>query len=561
MENKLKNIFNLSKVFIKENENNLKIINEKNKNINKKSLLFWIYIILFFGITYASNEVVTYMVKIGKPEIFLNGYLLFLQILIILRTIMVSINIFYFSKEIESVLHLPFKPIEILISKFNTILFMVYEIELIFGLIPLFIYGINVHAELLYFINLILILIIFPIFAILIVSIIMIFLMKTIKLFKNKDLMQIIISFILVFLIMFFVNKATEYIFNNVENITENQEEVLNNINEKIIEINKYFVNINPARKILENKNIFKILLYFLELILINLIGFLLFIFLGNKLYLKQLLKANFYYKKKKNKKVKLNKKTRKNKKGISYIKKEFKLLYKNPLFFIQSIYPVILMTVIVSILIIVLVPAFIEAAQTTEQKEILEELEFDIEAACIIIGGIQVVGLFNYTSVTAISREGKNAFVIKYLPVSLFKQIIYKSIPQIFINTICSGIILAVIKYVIPAIEIKYILIMFLISFLLNIINSIILILIDLLMPKLEWDAEYEILRNNKNKLLQYVLIIINILFLIYIEKVFEDYNLDISLWIFIGSLILILFIFNFIIWKFKNKLFKKIN
>ena len=92
-------------------------------------------------------------------------------------------------------------------------------------------------------------------------------------------------------------------------------------------------------------------------------------------------------------------------------------------------------------------------------------------------------------------------------------------------------------------------------------IINSFILTLIDLLMPKLEWDSEYEILKNSKNKLLQYVLIVFNVLFLNYIEKIFKKSNLDKSLYIFIGILICILIIFNILFSKFKNKLYKNIN
>ena len=142
MKDKLKNIFNLSKLYIKENDASIELINMQTKKINKKSYLFWVYIILFFGITYLSSEIISYAVKIGKPEIFLNGFLLALEILIIIRTIMVSMNVFYFSKDIENILHLPIKPIEILVSKFSTILFMNYEFELIFALAPLFIYGI-----------------------------------------------------------------------------------------------------------------------------------------------------------------------------------------------------------------------------------------------------------------------------------------------------------------------------------------------------------------------------------------------------------------------------------
>ena len=553
MKEKLKNICNLSKVFLKENDNNLRLIYKKDK-LNKKSLLFWLYIILLFGIIYISSETVDYMIKIGKPEIFLNMMLLFINILVIIRTIMVSLNIFYFSKEIENILHLPFKPIEILVSKLITVLLMNYEIIAIFGIIPLIIYGIYTRVSLIYFLNLFFILIILPIFSVLIVSTIMMLLMKFLKRFKNKDLMQITVSFILIFGIMTLLNNAFDGIFSNLKNISENQILFLNNINEKIININKYFISINPLSEILQFKNI---IINYLKLILINLIAFLLFIFFGNKLYLKQLLKANFYYK---NKKIKNKIKIKKNNKKISYIKKEFKLLYKNPLFLIQSIYPVILFTIIICILITTLVPQYRELLNKEEYKEILSQLKFDFEVVCLIIGGIQIIGLFNYTSITAISREGKNAYVMKYLPIDLYKQFIYKNIPQIFINTILSVIILFAIKFQIPEIENNYYLIIFILSFLMTIINSFLLVLIDLLLPKIDWDAEYEILKNNKNKILQYVLIIFNILFLIYFKKLFENNNLNKSLLIFMTFLIFTFIILNILINKYKNKLFKKI-
>ena len=557
MNEKLKNVFNLSKLYIKENDASLKIINFETKKINKKSFLFWIYVVLFFGIIYLSSEVISYVIKIGKPEIFLNGFLLFLDILIIMRTIMVSLNVFYFSKDIENVLHLPIKPIEILGSKFNTILFMNYEFELIFAVVPLFIYGIYNYMNLSYYFNIILILIFFPLFATMVVSIIMIILMKTIKLFKNKDLMQIIISFILVFALMSFASRAIEYVFNNAEHIEQNQEIILNKINEKIISINKFFLNINPVTNILQHN---KIIINYLKIFFINICTFFVFIYVGNKFYLKQLLKANFYYKNKKNKATNLNKRVKKNRVVVSYIKKEIKTLIKNPLFFIQCVYPVIMMTVLASLLIIGIVPVFREMVQKEEYAEIRESLNFDIEALCIVLGGVQIIGLFNYTSITAFSREGKNSYVMKLLPISLVKQFIYKNIPQIFLNVICSLAILTVINIKIPEIGFRYIWVMFGLSVLLTIINSFILCLIDLIMPKLKWDSEYEILKNNKNKLLQYVLIIFNILFLIFVKDLFEKHNLNISLGVFAGMLVFIIVIFNVLICKYKNKLYRKI-
>lgn len=559
--NKLKNIFNLSKFYIKENEASASII-KKNplKSENKKGILF-LYIILIFGILYLSTEIISYIVKLGKPEIFLNIFLLLLNVLIIMKTVMVSLNVFYFSKNIESVLHLPLKPSEILISKFNTLLFMNYEIEIIIALIPLLVYGALTSAGLLYYINTIIILLIFPIFSTLVVSIIMIIMMKTIKFFKNKDLMQVIISFVFICIIVILVNYASKNIFNNLDGLKENKEIVLNSINEKILGINKYFYNINPTSIILQENGFLISLINYIKLIFINICAFGLFIILGNRLYLKQLLNAKFYYKVKKLKEINLNRKCKKNSIGISYLKKEIKILIKNPMFFIQCIYPVIIITFLIVVFAVSLIPVFRAVLQKEEFNEIRESLRFDIEAVCLIIGTVQIVGLFNYTAITSFSREGKNAYIIKILPIDLFRQFIYKSIPQIIINTIASIIIFLVINYKISEIGIAYIAIMFVLSTILIIINSFILCLIDLFMPKLDWDGEYEILKNNKNKLLQYVLIVFNILFLILIKEIFEKIELNISLVIILAIFIVILVSFGFIINKNKRNLFKRIN
>lgn len=559
--NKLKNIFNLSKLYLMENESRTSII-KKNplKSENKRGILF-LYIILIIGILYLSTEIISYIVKLGKPEIFLNIFFLLLNVLIIMKTVMVSLNVFYFSNNIENVLHLPLKPSEILISKLNTLLFMNYEIEIIIALIPLLVYGALTSAGLMYYINTIIILLIFPIFSTLVVSIIMIIMMKTIKFFKNKDLMQVIISFVFICIIVILVNYASKNIFNNLDGLKENKEIVLNSINEKILGINKYFYNINPTSIILQENGFFISLINYIKLIFINICAFALFIILGNRLYLKQLLKAKFYYKVKKLKEIDLNRKCKKNSIGISYLKRELKLLIKNPMFFIQSIYPVIIITFLFVVLAVTLIPVFRDVLQKEEFNEIRESLRFDIEAVCLIIGTVQIVGLFNYTAITSFSREGKNAYIIKILPIDLFRQFIYKSIPQIIINTIASIIIFLVINYKISEIGIAYIAIMFVLSTILIIINSFILCLIDLFMPKLDWDGEYEILKNNKNKILQYVLIVFNILFLILIKGIFKKVELNISFAIIFIIFIVILFSFIFIINKNKRNLYKRIN
>lgn len=545
----LKNIKNLSALFIKDRSSHIDLF--KNKKINKKSMWFWIILALIIALGYLSFEIVNYLKKLGSPQIFLQGFFLFLGGIIIIQAIMLTINIMYFSKDLELILPMPFKPLEILISKFNTILFFLYSTELMLAVVPLFMYGVIVSYNLLFFIKMIIALIIFPVFFALIVSMITLILVKYIGIIGNKDVIQIFFTLLLIVILFVGINYIVKI------SIDEEVDEKVSILESKLTGISKYFLTITPTVNILQKKEFFKSFLNVIYLIVINLFTFLLFIFIGKRTYLKQLLKINFYYKKRKKIKIDLNKNCKNNKIYSAYIKKEFKQIFKVPVYFIQCIYPIIITTFSVCVMIAGVLPYFKKVAI---EKNLLEGISFNIEAVILILGILQLIGLINKTTVTAISREGKNAFVMKYLPIDFYKQFIYKNIPQILVNTICSFIILIFVYFYLEVISIGYIFMIFILSFLMFCINSYLLLIINLLFPKNNWETEYEIFKNNNNFILQYFLFIINFLVLYYLDKLFLKHDLNKSIICIFASFVIIFVTLNYLINKFKNKLFKKI-
>lgn len=545
----LKNIKNLSALFIKDRSSHIDLF--KNKKINKKSMWFWIILALIIALGYLSFEIVNYLKKLGSPQIFLQGFFLFLGGIIIIQAIMLTINIMYFSKDLELILPMPFKPLEILISKFNTILFFLYSTELMLAVVPLFMYGVIVSYNLLFFIKMIIALIIFPVFFALIVSMITLILVKYIGIIGNKDVIQIFFTLLLIVILFVGINYIVKI------SIDEEVDEKVSILESKLTGISKYFLTITPTVNILQKKEFFKSFLNVIYLIVINLFTFLLFIFIGKRTYLKQLLKINFYYKKRKKIKIDLNKNCKNNKIYSAYIKKEFKQIFKVPVYFIQCIYPIIITTFSVCVMIAGVLPYFKKVAI---EKNLLEGISFNIEAVILILGILQLIGLINKTTVTAISREGKNAFVMKYLPIDFYKQFIYKNIPQILVNTICSFIILIFVYFYLEVISIGYIFMIFILSFLMFCINSYLLLIINLLFPKNNWETEYEIFKNNNNFILQYFLFIINFLVLYYLDKLFLKHDLNKSIICISASFVIIFVTLNYLINKFKNKLFKKI-
>lgn len=85
-------------------------------------------------------------------------------------------------------------------------------------------------------------------------------------------------------------------------------------------------------------------------------------------------------------------------------------------------------------------------------------------------------------------------------------------------------------------------------------------MLVVDLRRPNLDWDTEYSVVKKSDNKLFQYVLMIVNVLFLMYIANIFEDLDILIAL---IGETIIFAVIFILIdrcIKKWQKKLFNKI-
>lgn len=565
IKDNIKIIKDLTKIFLKSAYQDVNIINKETKKINKKSVFVWLILIVSLALFYISNEIIKALVSSGCPEVFLSIYFLVLAIFIMFQTILVCTNIFYFSKDIELILPFPIKPVNLLIAKFNTLICTLYVSEAIFGIIPICIYGMLTHSTLLFYIYAVLIFVFFPVFLALVLSIIMMFVMKISKFIKNKETFQTIITLLLVTSIF-----IVEYnVINNIFIQSKEIEIVENNfqIADKLIEFNnrietsnKLFLVINPAVKVLKNsnlQNIFEII----KIILIDFITFIIFIFIGKKTYLKDILKNTSYLIKTSNKGINLYKKCKKNIIFKAYIKKEFKNLFRNSMVFMQCVYPMIISLITVIIISIILLPKLNEILNNPDIKQLIGNLEFDLSIVYIILSGIQVLFMISPASLTSISRDGKNAGFMKYIPISYFRQILYKGLPQIFINSISVIIIIGILYCAFPSIGIVNVLLVFISSMILNVLNSYSMIIVDLLNPKLEWDSEYEILKQNNNRYFQYAFTVIVILILVYLNKVLEDINLNLAI-IITSIVFLFILIIELILIKIReNKLMKKIN
>ena len=559
-------IKSLTKVFLKDFYQNFKIFNIESRKINKRSTFFWMVVFIAITVAFISYKLIGFLKTTGYPEIFLNIYFIILTIFLMFQIVLIATNVLLFSKELEYVLPMPISSLELLVAKYAVFLTIVYINELIFGFIPLLMYGLLTSTSLLYYIVMPIILLVFPIFLVTIISFITILLMKLFRIIKNKNIYQSLITIFLLVIVLSFessvMNQFSDNTVQQQEAQTSNIEEQIETVDEMYAKLGEGFLIINPSVEILSNPNdLGNCLINFGKLIIYNLIGFTLLFAVGRKMYLKNILIGTTEVISNKKSKINEVKEVKEKRISVAYIEREFKELYRNPTFFMQMVFPVILILISVIIIGSVVIPIIDSMIQSDDTiQNALRELTFNSEMVCVILGVLQVLFSMSGLSLTAISREGKNAVFLKYVPIDFYKQFLYKNVLQVILNTIISIIVLGSIYFLVLKITLIQILLIFATSIFISLINSFLMLIVDLRRPILNWDSEYIVTKKNDNKIFQYVFMIIMILVLLYLANILKEININIAIIIQLVLFAGIFIIINILVKKKSKRLFKNI-
>lgn len=503
-----KKVITLTKIFLKTSFQSMEFQKQKSKN-NKNIGYIILYGILFLYLAgligIMSYGMIHMLASVGQEKVFLGLFFLVLAAFMLIQNIFSSLNVLYFAKDIEYLLPLPIKPREMVQAKLNTILITEYIMELIIGITPLIIYGILTGAGILYYFTMIVILFVFPILPVLISTLIIMIIMAFSKLTKNRDKFQLITSLIAIVLIV-----GIQFAIGGKEYSEEQMIQQLLKANGMVEMITPYFITIDPAIQALTASNWLGAFIGIIKIIAISAGTYIIFLLAGRKLYLKGAV-GSLVGASKKVKKLKVKSAYRKNKVGISYVKKELKILIRNPIYFMQCVLPALLIPLV---FIIAGLSGFMSQEGNAELNTLKAQIQPFLESPitiCVLLCILQFFSMMIYVSATAISRDGKNAIFVKYIPLSLYKQFIYKAIPNIIMSVIAILVTLAAATYIIN-LPISINICIFVISFVLSIIQSYLMLLVDLKKPKLEWDTEYAVVKQNMNLMWPAILGVVNI-------------------------------------------------
>jgi len=233
---------------------------------------------------------------------------------------------------------------------------------------------------------------------------------------------------------------------------------------------------------------------------------YLLFMLLGKLLYFKGVIGINESSAKRESiSSESISKKLNQTNKLNSYVMKEIRLLIRTPIYFMNCV----LMNFFFPILIFI--PLIVQGDFQSMFVQINQYVS-DIQYSGIILAGLFAFMLFvassNAVTATSISREGSGLYIMKYLPVSLEKQIKYKVRSGIWISLIAVVMILMIMVILkLPVLMIVFAGILSVNALLYPALTGII---IDMHNPKLNWDNEQAAVKQNLNVLFNMVFAII---------------------------------------------------
>ncbi len=443
-------------------------------------------------------------------------------------------NVFYFSDDIEVILPLPFKGSEIVIGKFAAVLINMY-IYTAMLVLPLIAYGAVSRASFMYYCYAIIVLIITPILPMILASLICMALMRFTSLSKHKDAFKMFTgcaSLILIIAFNFFTSGSGKNMTS--EQMIEKFSQGNNNMIDTMTGI--FITNKFSSYGLLYN-NEFKGLLYILIALSLSIAIFIIYYNIGGKLYLKGIIGISESYSKRED--ILENGKSRKLIKTSSpikaLVKKDIKVVLRTPQFFINCIAMIFYMPAIIGI-------TMLSGSRLAEFRTLLNDGTkwYAIAIVIAFIGGTVCI-MGGGAGATALSREGKDFIILKYIPVDYKTQLYSKIISSLCINEV-GAVIIALGLILVGASPIL---------FTLGTITSIASIglitlfgmYIDFRSPKLEWENERAMFKNNYMPLFIMLIVFVLGIILVFAAIILKNYIIIFGiciLMVIIGTMIL---------------------
>lgn len=427
---------------------------------------------------------------VSLEGVILAGLLSAACISMVVFGILCVISIYYFSDDIVQLITLPIRPHVILAAKFVIVTIYQYFLETLILLPCIIAFGSKI-GTVSFWVYSIIVFLVLPVIPTVICSVISLLLMAFGKFFRNKDRVKFITGF--------FAMAAAIGINIAVQAIGVNSVSAGNPLLNSSALIQKaamlFPTNMLAVDSML-NKSAPQGLLPLVLFILISAAAAALFLLLGKGLYLSGVIGlTQSTVSGKRLSKQQFENYSRKRPRVLALALKEWRILYRTPAYFLNCVLSAIIMP-----------PLMIVIFSFSAKGLSLPPANPLMIGIGVIIADFLCI--MNMASPTAVSREGKDAFASKYIPVPYRLQVLAKLIPGLLLSflALILTLLLSFFAFKIEPFALGSIFVLSTIS--LAAFNMFGLF-VDILFPKLDWDDETAAVKRNFNVGIQLIVMI----------------------------------------------------
>ena len=439
-----------------------------------------------------------YMRLLDQAGYLMNVGFLMTAVIIFLFSIFAIPSVYYFSKDIDHLLVLPIKPEVILTSKLAVCI--VYEYLFAAAvLVPMYIsFVLQIGLSVLSFLCFLVIFLTLPIYPLVLSSVLTMVIMRFVPFFNNRDRFNLIGGIIVVAAAL-----GLSFWMQTME--TEDMSAVLMALmdgNNSLMQFGTMLFPFVPSAALsCFHGDLLQLLLY----LGITAISLVVFLICGKLLYFKGAIGGSETSHSRHTFDQKQLSESRHHSVFRTYLIKEFKILFRTPVFFTNCVLTALLMPIILTVAVYTSLQGMdLRAFITPQLLESIPNLWCYVLVISFLVGSF--MGGINMISSTAISREGTNAYFMKFIPVPVETQAFAKAACGIIISAV-SGWLLLIPLHLVLSYPI-YLDLIFVVGSLVSVImTNLFGILIDLLRPKLVWEQEAAAVKQNLNGVISILL------------------------------------------------------
>lgn len=460
------------------------------------SLMFSFYSVMFsLGLTGP-------LIALGQENLYLSLISTIIPILIFLFGVLQSITTLYHDTSLEALLVLPVKPSVVIAAKMTQAFLPIALSVFLFTFPGLIAHGLisgrpwSFYPQALLYV---------PLSMISPYAVVMSFLlivMRYTKFARNKDRFQMVTSIIFVLLSLAFVfllqtmpeSDSGELLFLHQEGVAV-----------FVTGANRFIPSAWLGTAMLSCSASWRTMLYGVLLFIMALLLLVLLFALANRLYLPGVLGVKGgASKSKRHSRHSLSRLLRKRSPYRAIVNREWRLLFRTPAFFTQTILPILLMPPFFAIMFFVV---FTRELPVEINLPLLSEIFFHTELwkdylwiiALVVSGMSSFLSGSSTITATAISRQGKDFFYTKTMPVPAKTQLLAWMTPGYSITILLWSLIITVIGIIFrpPLLFILFVLFFALLN---STLPQLVTLFVDLKHPLLDWENEIQAVKNTRS-------------------------------------------------------------